>query len=163
MMLFGLVYQLTRNKKLALLTIFFFLTGEFYFGSRKLARRCFWGLTVMTLIAVAIAAPWHILIHLKLGSSYWQQSWGYHVFSRLARSLEGHTSNLGLFYCPFQTICRLGVFFPFAIIGMTRRVPTLDPVARRFHWRWFLVPFLLFTLTTNKFHTYFLLFLLPLL
>jgi 4-amino-4-deoxy-L-arabinose transferase-like glycosyltransferase len=141
-----------------------YLVTEAVAGSPPRARRGLWGLALLGVLGVAVAAPWHLFITVKLGSPYWSEALGYHVFSRVATALEGHSSSLGVLYWPHQIILRLGVFFPFVLLGLSRRAAesVLGNEARRFLLCWFFVPFGAFTLVATKFYPYLLLFLLPL-
>jgi 4-amino-4-deoxy-L-arabinose transferase-like glycosyltransferase len=141
-----------------------FLLSEAVFGSRGRAARGFVGVALMMAIGAAIAAPWHLYMTATLGPSYWTQALGYHVLSRTWTPLEGHSSSLGVFYWPHQILVRLGPFFPFLLVGLSREgtKTELGDGARRFLACWVLVPLFAFTIVATKFHPYVLLFLVPL-
>lgn len=74
------------------------------------------------LLAVLIAAPWHILMYVWYGSAFVDEYFGYHVIARSTRTLEGHAS--GYFYYVGKLVdgffpwCLL---VPFAVTSIIRR------------------------------------------
>lgn len=165
----GAAFGLVLLSKLAVgllvpMTIAIFLAWEWLRGSRTTARRGLGSLVALSALGLLLAAPWFAAISARLGRAYWDQALGYHVLARMKGPLEGHASSLGPLYWPLQIVVRLAAFTPLAALGMSRRATSgaLDAAGRRFLWSWLLVPFGLFSLSATTYHTYLLLFLLPL-
>lgn len=145
------------------LIISLYILLEFLKGTHKIGLRGLKGLLVIVIIGGLIASPWYILITMKLGSSYWQQAIGYHVFSRIIQPLEGHTSQLGILFWPIQVLKCLKVFFPIFILGLTRKALSsiLSSSSIYFLFSWFFIPFLIFTIAATKYPPYLIIFLPP--
>ncbi len=147
---------------LAVGIIAFFIVWEFFRGDKKIQSII--NLIILFIIGLLVVLPWHILITQKYGLVYWEQAYGYHVFKRMSTTLENHTSVLGILYWPMEILKKFSGLFPFIILGMftCSQVQACNSQEKRFLWSAFLVPFMIFSLTSTKFHTYFLLFSIPL-
>jgi 4-amino-4-deoxy-L-arabinose transferase-like glycosyltransferase len=80
--------------------------------------RHFW---IAALIAILIAAPWHILMYAWYGRAFIDEYIGYHVIARSTRTLEGHPSS----YLYFLVKLLDGFFpwillTPFALVAFVR-------------------------------------------
>lgn len=142
-----------------------FLSFILYFliAEKKINKKYVMGFFVQCFVGLLVALPWFILVTIKLGSAYWEQTINYHVLGRIGTALENHSSPFGLFYWIYQTIIRLNLFIPFLIYGIyvlyKRNIVNKEiKVLISF---WFIIPFLVFTFTATKFHTYILNFILP--
>ena len=138
--------------------ILYILTTE-----KKFDKKLVLGFLVQCFVGFSVALPWFILITIKLGSAYWEQTINYHVLGRMGTALENHSSPFGLFYWLLQTIIRLNIFIPFMIYGIYALLKKnlVSKEIKVLIFLWFIIPFLIFTFTATKFHTYILNFILP--
>lgn len=146
------------------MSISIFVVWEFFRESRADATKAFWGLALCVGVGLLVALPWHIAVTRKLGTVYWDQAYGYHVFSRMARPVEGFTSSFGILFWPIETLNKLAGLFPFVLLGMSKesKPETMTADRHRFLWSLLLVPFVVFSVTATKYHTYILMFIVPL-
>ncbi len=143
--------------------IFFLFILYLLITEKKINRKYIMGFLVQCLVGLLIALPWFILITVKLGSAYWEQTINYHVLGRMGTALENHSSPFGIFYWIQQTIIRLNLFIPFMIYGIYSLLKKniAGKEIKVLLILWFIVPFMVFTFTATKFHTYILNFILP--
>lgn len=143
--------------------IFLFFILYILIIERKFDKKLVMGFLVQCLVGLLIALPWFIIITIKLGSAYWEQTINYHVLGRIGTALENHSSPFGLFYWIHQTIIRLNLFIPFLIYGIYALLKKniINKELKILLSLWFIIPFLVFTFAATKFHTYILNFILP--
>jgi hypothetical protein len=143
--------------------IFFSFILYFILVNKNWDKKLILGLLVQCFVALLVTLPWFILVTIKLGSAYWDYTINYHVLGRMGTALENHSSPFGLFYWMHQTLIKLNLFVPFLLYGMyvflKKNIVNKDIKVLIFLW--FIIPFLVFTITATKFHTYILNFILP--
>jgi 4-amino-4-deoxy-L-arabinose transferase-like glycosyltransferase len=143
--------------------IFLFFILYILIIEKKFDKKLAAGFLVQCFVGFLIALPWFVLVTMKLGSAYWEQAVNYHVLGRMGSALENHSSPLGLFYWIHQTFNRINLFFPFLLYGIYifYKKNVINKELKVLISFWFIIPFLVFTLTATKFHTYILNFILP--
>lgn len=111
------------------------------------------------LIFMCVSLPWYVAMFVKHGNAYWQRFFIHDHFNRLGAGVHQIDSGnfehfikwLGIGMFPWA------IFVPFALVWMFR-ANTKDTrtgnQARIFVTGWFAVTFLLFTLSSTKFHHY---------
>jgi len=143
--------------------IFFLYILYLLIIEKRFNKKALLGFLVQCSVGILVALPWFVLVTIKLGSAYWEQAINYHVLGRMGSALENHSSPFGLLYWIHQSIIRLNLFLPFMIYGMyvLLRKNLVNKEVKVLIYLWFILPFLIFTFTATKFHTYILYFILP--
>lgn len=72
------------------------------------ARRLFW---IGLVLAILIAAPWHVLMYARHGQTFVEEYVGYHVLARIRTPLEGHAPGYSFYFLKI-----IDGFFPWCLL-----------------------------------------------
>lgn len=107
------------------------------------------------LVFLAVAAPWHVVEHVRHGSAFWNDYLGFHVFERATTAI--HNPDAGPLYYVTSFARRFfpfSLFFPFAFFAMAWGLRRDRRTGDALLLAWFVVVFVFFTLTATKFDWY---------
>lgn len=119
-------------------------------------------LIVLSVIGVAIAAPWHAYMFIKYGWEFFNYFFFYHIYERALIGVEHNTKGSGYLYHInyLLTILPFGVIILFGAFKKLINVKTLN-AKESFILVWFLIGFVIITLFKTKLEVYILLILTP--
>ena len=119
-------------------------------------------LVVLSVIGIAIAAPWHAYMFIKYGWEFFNWFFFYHIYERALIGVEHNTKGSGYIYHInyLLTILPFGAIILFGAFKKLMNVKSLK-AKEAFILVWFLIGFIIITLFKTKLEVYILLILTP--
>ncbi|MGC9366873.1 MAG: ArnT family glycosyltransferase [bacterium] len=170
---FWIKFEKTDQKKYLLVTGFIFglalmskiIVGLFFIISLTLykllkfiykqtdLKNCFIHLLVIFSVGLLTALPWHLFMLIKYGNSFVNFFLFFHLFERTLTGVESNTQSLGYFFYINQIIILMPVItvliiYYWKLIFPPRKNKML------LYFCFFIVPFIIFSLSQTKLRTY---------
>lgn len=111
------------------------------------------GFLIMLIVGLLMAIPWHLYMYDLYGKDFLNSFFGFHLLERVKTGVESNTVSLGPFYFVNQLIIQFSipiVFFLFFLIKKFKRYDVDDYLLISF----FIVPFIIFSVSATKLRTY---------
>lgn len=137
---------------------FFLLSSE----NKVVKRFTLKSLLIITAIGILIAAPWHIYMLSKFGSSFLDYFFGFHVYKRAIEGIEQNAKTSGPLYHInyFLTIIPYSILAAKKIFIDIRKFRSID-IYTKFIDVWFICSLAIITIFKTKLESYTFLILLP--
>jgi 4-amino-4-deoxy-L-arabinose transferase-like glycosyltransferase len=115
-------------------------------------------LSIITVIGLLIALPWHVYMYLQHGSAFTDYFFGFHLIDRALTGVEMNQKASGPLYHfnYFLSIIPFGILLLFAFVNNIRNLKALSfPIL--FMWIWTICGFFIITIFKTKLESYLLL------
>jgi 4-amino-4-deoxy-L-arabinose transferase-like glycosyltransferase len=113
----------------------------------------FKGFSLILIIGLSIALPWHLSMYKNYGQDFINSMFGYHLMERMREGIESNTTSLGPLFFINQLIIQfsLPVIFAAIIFLKKRKKPVNTDILLL---SFFVVPFLIFSVSATQLRTY---------
>ena len=115
--------------------------------------KLFKGFSLILIIGLSIALPWHLYMFKQHGQDFINSMFGYHLMERMREGIESNTTSLGKLFFVNQLLIQFSVPVIFAAVIFIKKLKKLDNTDILL-LSFFVVPFLIFSVSATQLRTY---------